>query len=164
MVTITHHISSSHSSVPLKLGPGQKARETQDNLHTYLSPHPVVVDSHPCLDVPGSFPGIQEIPRELLSKVHVMVTATPFPCVLGAGAGVGAWARTRARQGVGKTFAPGQCLQLQQFGPQPILLTTPLPATAAAHQLAQAAGCGYRVHDASSQHGEGKGTLTETWG
>lgn len=139
--------------------------ETKPHIHilslgTHLSSHSIIMQPHTGMDVFVGLAGIQEVPRELLSKFHIRAAAAPLPGVLGprkVGGEV-------LHDAVYHTLPPVDGFQLQavQFDTKGFLISTSLLVTAARLQFAHGAGVGHCMYHSSCCDGVRKGTFSKT--
>lgn len=142
------------------LQPFQHTHTSLTPVCTHLSANSIIVKPHTGVDVSVGLTGVQEVPRELLSEIHIRAAAAPLPGVL--------WSRQFGREvlhdTVDHTLPPVDGLQLQpvQFDAEGLLVATALLVTATCLQLAHGAGVGHRMHHACCCNGVRKGTFPET--
>lgn len=115
---------------------------------------------HPGVDVPVGFTGIQEVPGELFSKLHIGAAAPPLPGVL--------WSREVSREvlhdAMDHTLPAVDGLQLQtvEFDSKGFLVPAPLLITTASLQFAHRARIGDCVHYTSGCNCISKSAFSET--
>lgn len=118
------------------------------------------MEPHPSVDVPVGFTGIQEVPGELFSKLHIGAAATPLPGVL--------WSREFSREvlhnAMYHTLSAVDGLQLQtvEFDSEGFLVPAPLLVTTASLQFAHRARIGHCVHYTSRCNCISKSAFSET--
>lgn len=127
----------------------------------HLSSNSVVVQPHPGVDVPVGLTGIQEVPGELLSELHVGAAAPPLPGILGPQRLWGEVLHDAVHHAL--PSVDGLQLQAVQLDAEGLFVAAPLLVAAAGLQLAHGAGVGHGVHHPSRRDGIGEGALSESW-
>lgn len=127
---------------------------------THLPPYSIIMQPHPGMDVPVGFAGIQEVPGELFSKLHIGAAATPLPGVLWS------WQLSREvlHHAMYHTLSAVDGLQLQpvEFDSEGFLVPAPLLITTASLQFAHRARIGHCVHYTSGCNCISKSAFSET--